>query len=235
MKPLSNFLKLPTSTPPPPPLTNANVIHLHGSNFCVSSLEPSSGYFYHAPRTLQAWHVITPMLQPKRLHISPFTPESLPTILRPPLTDQATDISFHNLETFPEKPYGFVTLPSAEADKLKKKLHGATLRGVKMRVEEARPKKSLENVHTEEESENQKPNRKSGRSKKHGAKEENVLPGVELEKDRKVKRGWTQSGSENKKKSEKYKDKADKKSKPKATSITGQSECLFRTNVPPKR
>ena len=172
----------------------------------------------------------------KRLHISPLTPESLATILRPPFSDHATDVSFHTLATFPEKAYGFVTLPVAEAERLKKKLHRSVLRGAKMRVEEARTKKSLEEDHRKDDDEQEKHGRRSKRSTKAGGREEGILPGIELEKGRKVRRGWTEPQGGDKKGPKTNNDKkADKQYKNayKATSITGKEECLFKTKLPP--
>ncbi|KAF7188743.1 hypothetical protein HII31_09995 [Pseudocercospora fuligena] len=45
------------------------------------------------------------------------------------LRSQASDISFHSIETFPEKGFGYVELPAMEAQKLKKKLNGTVLKG----------------------------------------------------------------------------------------------------------
>ncbi|KMP04567.1 hypothetical protein CIRG_04248 [Coccidioides immitis RMSCC 2394] len=54
----------------------------------------------------------------KRLHITPLDAALLNTILHPTTRSLATDISFHTVQTFPESNYGFVTLPTAEAEKL---------------------------------------------------------------------------------------------------------------------
>ena len=172
----------------------------------------------------------------KRLHISPLTPETLPIVLRKPLSGFANNISFHSILTFPEKPYGFVTLPVAEAEKLKKKLHGSVLQGVKMRVEDARAKESLEEDHKRRDGEEDKSERRSRRSRKAGGREDAVLPGVKLEEGRKVKRGWTKPSTGDKKELKKRKDgqgaRNDDKSL-KAGSITGKEECLFKTKLPP--
>ncbi|KAL6718558.1 hypothetical protein ACLMJK_004650 [Lecanora helva] len=104
-----------------------------------------------------------------------------------------------------------------EAEKLKKKLNGSTLKGSKMKVEDARPKKTTVEVADE----NAPPERKRRKSQ---TKEQGVIPGHELQ-DRKVKRGWT---DENSKPSKGRKDKAGKKD----SSMTGQEECLFKTSLP---
>lgn len=168
------------------------------------------------------------MTQCKRLHVSPLNSEILPTILPGPLLDKASNISFHAIETFPEKNYGYLELPQPEADKLRRKLNGSTLRGIKMRVEEARPKKSLKEkkAQTDEASDIKKP-----KQNKRKAKEDGVIPGHELQ-DRKVKRGWTEPSSESKP-SNRHKDKSEKKSKAKSSTLTGEAECLFKTALPP--
>ncbi|RMD43481.1 hypothetical protein DV735_g1631, partial [Chaetothyriales sp. CBS 134920] len=76
-----------------------------------------------------------------RLHISPLTPDLLLAVLGPQRLEVASNIAFHSIQTAPDRPFGYVDLPSMEADKVKKKLHGAILKGKKMKVEDARPKK----------------------------------------------------------------------------------------------
>ena len=163
----------------------------------------------------------------KRLHITPLSSKTLPAVLAPAILHQATNISFHSIQTFPEKSYGYVDLPEAAADKLKKKLHGSVLRGSKMRVEEARPKKVSGKIEQMDELET-----KTTRSKKARTREEGVLLGHELQ-DRKVKRGWTEPASGEAKPAKRSKDKVAKRSKAKPTSITGEVECLFKTTLPP--
>ena len=79
------------------------------------------------------------MTERKRLHITPLNPQLLPVVLPPSVLQQSSNISFHTIQTVPDKNYGFVDLPELEAAKIKKKLHGSLLKGFKMRVEEARP------------------------------------------------------------------------------------------------
>ena len=172
----------------------------------------------------------------KRLHISPLTPESLATILRPPFSDHVTDISFHTLVAFPENSYGFVTLPVAEAEKFKKKIHGCVLRGVKMKIEEARAKQSEEEELKNDGGGEKKPKRSSKKSKQAGGREEGVLPGIELEAGRKVRRGWTESDGGDRKDAKNRKDLIVSKKHHKtykAASTTGKEECLFKTQLPP--
>src|SRR5271170_3536799 len=76
-----------------------------------------------------------------RLHITPLNPTLLPSILPPAVLTAARNISYHSLQTFPEKEFGFVDLPSMEARKIKKKLNGSILKGTKVKIEEARSSK----------------------------------------------------------------------------------------------
>lgn len=170
-----------------------------------------------------------------RLHITPLTPDILPSILPASLRQSATDISYHSIPTFPESSYGYLTLPTMEADKIRRKFNGSILKGKKFKVETARPpKRQREEEDGAEASVVGKKEKK--KSKKHKS-EEGVLDGFELPSDRKVKRGWTEpaNATKDKRKSEK-KDKGDKKAKPQPKpKYTGQSECLFRISVPPNR
>lgn len=164
-----------------------------------------------------------------RLHVSPLNPQLLPTILPVPLLEKASNISFHTIETFPEKSYGFIDLPGADADKLKKKLNGSTLRGSKMRVETARPKKGSTEKMTHV---TETPDEEILKSTKRRKKEEGVIPGHELQ-DRKVKRGWTDPTSSDVKPAKRRKGNEDKQAKSKVSSLTGEAECLFKTSLPP--
>lgn len=173
------------------------------------------------------------MTNGKRLHISPLNAELLPIILPGPLLEKASNISFHSIQTFPEKGYGYAELPEVDADKLKRKLNGSTVKGAKMRVEEARPKRVPEEKTAQED---EIPELKERKEKRKKVKGEGVIPGHELH-DRKVKRGWTEPSSESKhsklSKIKGQKDKADKKSKSKASFLTGEAECLFKAKLPP--
>jgi hypothetical protein len=147
----------------------------------------------------------------------------------------ATDISFHEIATFPENNYGYVTLPAMEADKIKKKLNGSILKGKKFKVEPARSQKR----HREEEAmlpEASSTKKKSKKSKK-AEPEDGVVEGFELPADRKVKRGWTESSDakqERRKKEKKGKKDKEEKLQPKS-KYTDKSECLFRATIPPNR
>ncbi|KAJ5757828.1 uncharacterized protein N7511_006522 [Penicillium nucicola] len=175
------------------------------------------------------------MTETTRLHITPFTPDILPSVLPASIRSLATEISFHEIATFPEKNYGYVTLPTMEADKIKKKLNGSILKGKKFKVEPARPQKR----HRDEEEvvpETSSTKKKSKKSKKQEP-EDGLVEGFELPADRKVKRGWTESSDAKQERRKKEKrDKKDKEEKLQPKSkYTDKSECLFRANVPPNR
>ena len=165
----------------------------------------------------------------KRLHISPLDPELLAVVLPSSLREKASNISFHTIETFPEQRYGFLDIPEAEADRLRKKLNGCTLRGFKMRVSEARPEKASKGKTTEGEELHEE---KTAKQKKKRRKEEGVIPGYELQ-GRKVKRGWTETSTGESGLTKSRSDKKEKKPKTKTQSKTGEAECLFKTSVPP--
>jgi hypothetical protein len=182
---------------------------------------------------------MTEATETTRLHISPFTPENLPSVLPASIRNLATDISFHEIATFPENSYGYVTLPNMEAEKIKKKLNGSMLKGKKFKVEAARPQKrhrEEEDVAPEAPSATKKKSKKSKKSKKQEP-EDGVLDGFELPSDRKVKRGWTESSEakqERRKAEKKSKKDKEEKLQPKS-KYTDKSECLFRATIPPNR
>lgn len=169
-----------------------------------------------------------------RLHISPLNPELLQALVPPSVLPTASDISYHTLQTFPDRKYGYIELPAMEAEKIKKKFNGSILKGHRVRVEEARSKektkRSRERDAVDEAGEEHtaKKARKSKAKQKPG---DGVLPGYELPESRKVKRGWTESKAD--KTTIPKKGRKEKKAKAKASSLTGQPECLFRTTVPP--
>ncbi|KAI1198852.1 hypothetical protein F5X97DRAFT_298454 [Nemania serpens] len=185
-----------------------------------------------------------------RLHITPFDLSLQNVVIPASVLPRARNISFHTIETFPENRFGFVDLPTMDADKLKNKLNGAVLKGTKLRVETAHPESKPGPTGDTSTSEVKKKKKKS-KKRKH---ETGVLEGVQLE-GRKVKRGWTTTEQEmieekrkkarKEKKDEKVsrdekaskdekKDKKDKKKK-KATvksKYTDDPECLFKTRLP---
>ncbi|RAH46954.1 uncharacterized protein BO95DRAFT_441617 [Aspergillus brunneoviolaceus CBS 621.78] len=176
----------------------------------------------------------------KRLHITPFNLELLPSVLPPTIRPLATEISFHCVPTFPENNYGYVTLPTMEAEKVKKKLNGSILKGRKFKVDTARSPKRQRSEDEALDKITQSPSDK--KAKKRKAAEE-TLEGYELPADRKVKRGWTESADakqdrrKEEKRNKKSKDaKEGKPAKSQAKSkYTEKEECLFRTKLPPNR
>ena len=172
----------------------------------------------------------------KRLHITPLSPALLESILNPSVRMLATDVSFHSIQTFPENNYGYITLPSVEADKLSKKLNGSILKGKKFKIQEAMPKKRL----AEESSVADDTGKRSKREKSSKKRKTNdeTVPGFELPADRKVKRGWTEDPAEAKKsrKGDKSKSKKDdKKRRSQRSKYSEHQECLFRTVAPPNK
>ncbi|EXJ80018.1 hypothetical protein A1O3_08304 [Capronia epimyces CBS 606.96] len=160
-----------------------------------------------------------------RLHITPFSPDLLRAIVGPRLLDQVSNLSFHTIQTFPENNYGYFDLPIMEAERIKKKLNGAILKGKKIKIEEARPTKRKNFEETTEDSSQLEPSTAAKRSKT----ERNVILGHELSANRKVKRGWTEAD----------RTKSGKKGKGKVSSTTSKftdkDELLFRTKVPPNK
>lgn len=169
-----------------------------------------------------------------RLHISPFTPALLESVLKPSVRSAAEDISFHTLETFPEQSYGYVNLPTMEAEKLKKKLNGSILKGKKMKVEEAKPKKRHR---VEEDANSASPDDKPEvpepeKISKKRKGEKDVLPGHELSPDRHVKRGWTEPAKKDKDRDSRKSKTKEKKPNSQRSKYTDNPECIFRTNPP---
>ncbi|QPG94543.1 hypothetical protein C2857_006345 [Epichloe festucae Fl1] len=192
-----------------------------------------------------------------RLHITPLDQDLLEIVLPASVLPHARNISLHTLETFPEKRYGFVDLPLADAEKLKKRLNGTTLKGTRMRVEKARAEerreptghasdadaktsKKRKAADGQETSEKRKPKRKP-----KPKRDVNVIEGVVL-KDRKVKRGWTESTDTKVKNKRSSRDKSsakdkdqdqnqnqEKKRKRPKSKYTDQDECLLKTRLPP--
>ena len=168
---------------------------------------------------------------PMRLHITPFSTDLLPAILGPSLVNLAANISAHTIQTFPENNYGFIDLPTMEAEKLKKKVNGAILKGKKIKVEEARPHKRRRVEETQENTTQHDEPTKKPKSKKSKTenKERNTMLGHELSPDRKVKRGWTEAGPAKSKKNQKGDTVAA------ASKYSDKDELLFRTKLPLNR
>jgi hypothetical protein len=162
-----------------------------------------------------------------RLHIAPLTAETAASIL-PAGTDLGT-ISYHATPTFPENAYGFVDLPTAAAEKLKKKLHGAIFRGVKVRVEEARPEEWKERLAKEQETKEERRERKEQKKRK---REDGVLEGMLLDPARRIARGWVDKEKKERKEKTEAKDKDGKKKEKKEKKKVDRSECLFKAAIP---
>ncbi|KAL1902383.1 hypothetical protein Sste5346_001363 [Sporothrix stenoceras] len=154
-----------------------------------------------------------------RLHITPFDAELLSVVVPTSARPDARNVSFHNLQTFPEKRYGFVDLPTEAAEKLRRKLNGAVLKGVKLHIEAAREEKKTDDRDTAgtmgkkdknltpQERERKDEERALRKEKKRaererikkglpkGQPEHEEVAGVQLEPGRQVKRGWTEPES----------------------------------------
>ncbi|KAI0017950.1 hypothetical protein F4780DRAFT_753283 [Xylariomycetidae sp. FL0641] len=182
-----------------------------------------------------------------RLHITPLDQSLLSVVVPSSVLPRARNISYHTIETFPERRYGFVDLPTADAEKLKKKLNGAVLKGTKMRIDKARPEAIPEPTGDHIDTPKSKKEKKDKKKSKKRKREEGVIDGVEL-RDRKVKRGWTTTEKElidekrkakkdkkakdGKKEKQDKKDKKDKKKRDAKSKYTDAPECLFKTKLP---
>lgn len=160
-----------------------------------------------------------------RLHITPLSPDLLHAVVGSKLLDSVSNVSYHTIQTSPENSYGYLDLPAMEAERIKKKLNGAILKGKKIKIEEARPRKRRRVEDTEEDH----PKTEGLTETKKARKERNVIDGHELPPDRKVKRGWTEAKQPKSTK----KDKA--KSSAAASKYSDKDELLFRTKLPRNR
>jgi hypothetical protein len=162
-----------------------------------------------------------------RLHITPFSKDLARSILSAHSSLAADSISYHTLETFPEHDYGYVELPTMEAERLKKKLNGSILKGKKLRIENARPHKRR--LEPEEDNEEAPVSAVKGepRLSKKARKSTSELQGHELASERKVKRGWTEPG-----KASTGNPRAASRA---ASKYTNQPECMFRVHLPPNK
>ncbi|KAJ4349841.1 uncharacterized protein N0V89_008460 [Didymosphaeria variabile] len=169
-----------------------------------------------------------------RLHITPFNPSLLKVYLPPSVLPYAGNISYHAVETYPEKGFGYVELPAMEATKLKKKLNGSTLKGSKVRIEDAKPEKRKagdDAVVKAEEAERSA--KRAKKDKKKRKKEDGLLEGVELPDERKVKRGWTEVPVKGNKERKEKKDKKEEKKERKKSKYTKEPELLFKAKLTP--
>ncbi|KAF2024757.1 hypothetical protein EK21DRAFT_93814 [Setomelanomma holmii] len=170
-----------------------------------------------------------------RLHVTPLKPDLLKVYLAPSVLPLAKKVSYHTVETFPEKSYGYLELPESEAQKLKKKLNGTTLRGAKVRIEMAKTEKRKALAEADAAKDKEEAERPSKRVKKERRKkEQGVLEGAELENDRKVKRGWTEPPSKSKKDRKEKKGKDEEhKHEQKKSKYTKEPEMLFKAKLTP--
>ncbi|KAI0399785.1 hypothetical protein F4802DRAFT_535640 [Xylaria palmicola] len=194
-----------------------------------------------------------------RLHITPFDLSLQSVVIPASVLPHARNISYHTLETFPDKRFGYVDLPAMDADKLKKKLNGALLKGSKIRIETARPESIPDPAADADlaDAKKEKREKKKKKKDKKRKRETDVIEGVQLD-GRKIKRGWTTTEQEmieeKRKKAKKEKkdgkpskdehmdekidkkDGKDRKKKMKRTAVkskyTDEPECLFKTKLP---
>ena len=157
-----------------------------------------------------------------RLHITPFNPSLLDRIIAPSIQAEASHISFHTVQTFPERGFGYVEMPVMEAQRLKKKLNGSTLKGAKVRVEDAKPEKKRRSDAGDDDGGSK--TRKKAKTEKP-RREDGVIPGHELEASRRVKRGWTDDNLTSKKK---HQSKAE--SQDNGVGLEGK-KLRFKTNL----
>lgn len=131
-----------------------------------------------------------------RLHVTPFNSALLNKIIAPSLKPLASDISFHTIQTFPERDFGYVELPEMEAQKLKKKLNGSTLKGTKVKIEDAKLERKRKSDDEGDDATSNKKARKLPRKQKgwpKGPGLPNDFSGYELGRARHVKRGWSET------------------------------------------
>ncbi|KAJ4393248.1 hypothetical protein N0V93_002456 [Gnomoniopsis smithogilvyi] len=187
-----------------------------------------------------------------RLHITPFDSELLKVIVPAAVLPNTRRISYHSIQTFPDKRYGFVELPTADAVKIKNKLNGATLKGAKIHIEPARPEimpSPIPDAIVDPNSTIKSKKSKSDKKDKKRKRDNLEIVGVELEDGRKVKRGWTVTPEEAQAKKKKAKDeekkraksekKDDKKKKRKRqepeSQYSDKPEALVKTRLPPNK
>lgn len=115
-----------------------------------------------------------------------------------------------------------------EAQKLRKKLNGTTLKGNKVRVEEARPEKKRKSD-AQDDAVEEKPKKKIKREKRKS--EQGVLSGHELEEGRRVKRGWTDAGKADQISGQPKRAKTAKGEE--VRQLSDAQKLRFKTTVPP--
>ncbi|KAG7286394.1 hypothetical protein NEMBOFW57_008703 [Staphylotrichum longicolle] len=177
-----------------------------------------------------------------RLHVTPLDAELINAVLSSALLPKARNISYHTIETFPDKRYGFLELPNEDAEKLKKKLNGAVLKGVKIRIGNARPSREpaplAEAAMAKEKTskttaDGALPKKDKKDKSKKRKRDVEQLSGVVLDEGRTIKRGWTSADEPKEKRSKKDKEKRSKdKKKQSKSKYTDHAECLIKTVLP---
>lgn len=175
-----------------------------------------------------------------RIHITPFNPDLLPKIIPPSQYPDVSNLSFHRTLVSPDKGFGYVELPLMAADKLKKKLNGAILKGEKVKVQNAKPEKRAAIGEQDPLASEQPPAVSERPERKKRKVTEKVESGVELPEGRSVKRGWTESSTEKKQKRERTaeekqarKAKKEDKKKRESSKYTEEPELLFKAKLEP--
>lgn len=168
-----------------------------------------------------------------RLHITPLTTDLCSSLFPATLLNKISNVSLHAIQTFPEREFGFVNMPRTDADILKKKLNGMTLKGTKLRIEEARPRskrKSDGDGETEPYSGKEKAIKRVKIDKTSGSTSgdlQGVLEGHRLEDGRHVKRAWKDDTGL------KSRDTRSSRGTKDITATGFDKSLLFRTKVPP--
>lgn len=166
-----------------------------------------------------------------RLHISPFNSSLYDAIIPIALQDQVSNLSYHTPQNDPDNGFGYLDIAKSEADKLRKKFNGRSLRSKTMSIQEAKPRKRKSDdgaVDLNDESQ-QQTHTKPNRSKL--AHDE--LAGCELPAGRKVKRAWTDPDATISSKSDKTKIKD--KGRQESSKYSRNAELLFRLKDKSKR
>ncbi|KAK3682077.1 hypothetical protein B0T22DRAFT_275260 [Podospora appendiculata] len=180
-----------------------------------------------------------------RLHVTPLDAELVKVVLSSALLPKARNLSYHTLDNFPEKRYGFVDLPKDDAEKLRKKLNNAVLRGVRISIEPASRPSSIPQPLGPDAMADDKPPKKDKATKrankdKKRKRDGDEIVGAVLEDGRKVKRGWTNPDEPKEKRRKSKEDKAEKKAKKdkkekkqqERSKYTDLPECLIKAVLP---
>ncbi len=168
-----------------------------------------------------------------RLHVTPFSRDLLSAILPSSASDLAKNVSYHSLQAFPENDYGFLDIPVMEAEKIKKKLNGSILKGKRIRIEEARPRKrALEDNTQDGKDKPVEEHDDVGVQAKKVKRDPTTIIGHELSPERKVKRGWTEPKRGKERKASKERRSGKGSSEQAASKYTDKEEVLFKVQLP---